>query len=74
MSKSLIDKESQLALVVAHLLSQLSQADFLAVITMPIAAAGDVTLVASVRNAATERMNDLIADRYADHLLGESAA
>lgn len=33
-----------------------------------------IELIAQVRNEMTEHLNDLIAERYADHLLGEGAA
>ena len=34
----------------------------------------DIALIATVRNEITEHLNDLIAERYADQVLGEVAA
>lgn len=62
---------SELARSVLSELTERERADLMAEEFGKIA---DLQAICAARNALTERLNDLIADRYADHLLGEDAA
>lgn len=55
-------------------LSEMTAAERVAFMVGELRKLPDLGLIAGARNNLTDHMNDLIADRYADHLLGEDAA
>lgn len=68
------DEAMPLAMALHQAMKTMAPADAVAAITMVLAGISDIALVASIRNLATERLSDLVADRYADHLIGGAAA
>lgn len=55
-------------------LAEMTEADRAALLVNALKGVRDAALIADARNALTEHLNDLIADRYADYLVGEGAA
>lgn len=55
-------------------LSELTEVERIELFDSLLQQVRSIELIAGLRNALTEHLNDLIADRYADHLLGEVAA
>lgn len=55
-------------------LSDMGEADRVNLMLTMLTNVRDLSLISEARNALTEHLNDLIANRYADHLLEEFAA
>lgn len=55
-------------------LAELTEAERIGLVVMVLQQARSIELLSGARNAVTKHLNDLIAERYADHLLGEDAA
>ncbi len=53
-------------------LADMTEADRVSLFVTVLKAVRDAALIADARNALTEHLNDLIADRYADYLVGEA--
>ncbi|QRZ12451.1 hypothetical protein JWJ88_07445 [Paracoccus methylovorus] len=55
-------------------LSELTEVERVELFNSMLQQVRSIELIAGLRNTLTGHLNDLIADRYADHLLGEGAA